>query len=42
MRALGLTVAVLIALLLQPALSEEGYRLPDFKVYGPTWTTDGF
>ena len=34
MRALGLTVAVLIALLLQPALSEEeGYRLPDFKVY---------
>jgi hypothetical protein len=34
MRALGLTVALLIALLLQPALSEEGgYRLPDFKVY---------
>ncbi|MDT7968264.1 MAG: hypothetical protein RQ949_03230 [Candidatus Calditenuis sp.] len=33
MRTLGLTVAVLIALLLQPALSEEGYRLPDFKVY---------
>ena len=33
MRALGLMVAVLIALLLQPALSEEGYRLPDFKVY---------
>jgi hypothetical protein len=34
MRAFGLTVAVLIALLLQPALSaEEGYRLPDFKVY---------
>jgi hypothetical protein len=34
MRALSLTVAVLIALLLQPALSaEEGYRLPDFKVY---------
>jgi len=34
MRAFGLTVAVLLALLLQPALSaEEGYRLPDFKVY---------
>jgi len=34
MRALGLTVAVLITLLLQPTLSEEGgYRLPDFKVY---------
>jgi len=34
MRALGLTFAVLLALLLQPALSaEEGYRLPDFKVY---------
>jgi hypothetical protein len=33
MRALGLTVAVLIALLLQPALSAEGYRLPDFNVY---------
>ena len=34
MRAFGLSVAVLLALLLQPALSaEEGYRLPDFKVY---------
>jgi hypothetical protein len=34
MRTFGLSVAVLLALLLQPALSaEEGYRLPDFKVY---------
>ncbi len=34
MRAVGLTIAVLLALSLQPALSaEEGYRAPDFKVY---------
>ncbi len=34
MRAVGLTVAVLLALSLQPALSaEDGYRPPEFKVY---------